>query len=271
MPKPVCPNMATATARRGRDGAEAEGRVAQAGRATIRPRIRLPEGAARKVSASVRRACIQGNLPWRPPLPAGAETAQKRKAGLLKLDAQPSAPESVFPRARHGRSLPRSGELAFRETYAASGPNREPGRIRRLRISLPARQWRLRDACGLSRLDDLVALWSQAHMPSCNRQVTSTSVHMAKPGSASAPSRSRTAIIGHIVFGSNNFRSPNRRGLIAMLVAWAVACRLSLLGGGGSSSVRPGVAAGQRARLTRQVIWRSGPVRLLVRLVRRGW
>ena len=123
--------------------------------------------------------------------PAGAETAQKRKAGLLKLDAQPSAPESVFPRARHGRSLPRSGELAFRETYAASGPNREPGNgrrgIRRLRISLPARQWRLRDACGLSRLDDLVALWSQAHMPSCNRQVTSTSVHMAKPGSASAP------------------------------------------------------------------------------------
>jgi hypothetical protein len=145
--------------------------------------------------------------------PPGAETAQKRKAGLLKLDAQPSAPESVFPRARHGRSLPRSGELAFRETYAASGPNREPGRIRRLRISLPARQWRLRDACGLSRLDDLVALWSQAHMPSCNRQVTSTSVHMAKPGSASAPSRSRTAIIGHIVFGSNNFRSPTTRRL----------------------------------------------------------
>ena len=38
-------------------------------------------------------------------------------------------PESVFPRARHGRSLPRSSELAFRDTYAASGPNREPGRI----------------------------------------------------------------------------------------------------------------------------------------------
>jgi len=61
--------------------------------------------------------------------PPGAQKAQKQHAGLLKLDAQPSAAESVFPRARHGRSLPRSGELASRDTYAASGPNREPGRI----------------------------------------------------------------------------------------------------------------------------------------------
>ena len=44
---------------------------------------------------------------------------------------------------------------------------------------MPARQWRLRDACGLSRLNDLLALWSQAHLPSCNRQVTPTSFHMA--------------------------------------------------------------------------------------------
>src|SRR5580700_11632436 len=169
MPKPVCPNMATATALG----------------------------------------------------PPGARAAEKQHAGLLKLDAQPSAAQSVAPRARHGRSLPRSGELAFRDTYAASGPNREPGRIlipdgaagiRRLGIGLPARYWRLRDTCGLSRLNDLLARWSQAHMPSCNRQVTSTSVHMAEPGSASAP-RSRTAIIGHVVFGSNNFRSmPIRQG-----------------------------------------------------------
>jgi hypothetical protein len=61
MPKPVCPNMATATA------------------------LGPPE----------------------------AETAQRQHAGLLKLDAQPSAAESVFPRTRHGRSLPRCGELAF--------------------------------------------------------------------------------------------------------------------------------------------------------------
>jgi hypothetical protein len=37
----------------------------------------------------------------------------------------------------------------------------QPG-IRRLRIGLPARQWRLRDACGLSCLNDFLALWSQA-------------------------------------------------------------------------------------------------------------
>ena len=45
----------------------------------------------------------------------------------------------------------------------------------------------LRDARGLSRLNDFLALWSQAQMPSCNLHVTSTSVYMAKPGSASAP------------------------------------------------------------------------------------
>jgi hypothetical protein len=76
------------------------------------------------------------------------------------------------------------------DTYAASGP--EPGRIlipgdgaagdQGLRIGLPAWPWRLRDARGLSRLNDFLALWSQAYMPSCNRQVTSTSIHMAKPG-----------------------------------------------------------------------------------------
>jgi hypothetical protein len=38
--------------------------------------------------------------------------------------------------------------------------------------------------CGLSRLNELLALWSQAHMPSCNRQAKSTSIHRARPGSA---------------------------------------------------------------------------------------
>jgi hypothetical protein len=76
-------------------------------------------------------------------------------------------------------------------------PNRGPGGtlipateqpgIRGLRIGLPARQWRLRDACGPSRLNDFLALWSQAHLPSCNRQVTSTSIPMAKPGRLPLP------------------------------------------------------------------------------------
>ena len=77
MPKPVCPNMATATAL-GPPGAQtAEKQHAGLLKLDVQPSaagIRLPEGAARKVSASVRRACIP-------------------------------------------------------DTYAASGPNREPGRI----------------------------------------------------------------------------------------------------------------------------------------------
>ena len=56
-----------------------------------------------------------------------------------------------------------------------------------LRIGLAARQWRLRDSCGLSCLNDFLALRSQAHLPSCNGQVTSISIHMARPGPASAP------------------------------------------------------------------------------------
>jgi hypothetical protein len=146
MPKPVCPNMATATP------------------------LGLP-GPRR------RRSSTPGCSSWTRNHPP---------------------PESVFPRARHGRSLPRCGELAFRTQLRGIGLEpgtwKDPDPRRRssrgsggLRIGLPARQWRLRDACGLSRLNDLLALWSQAHMPSCNRQGTSTSVHTARPGSASAP------------------------------------------------------------------------------------
>ncbi len=123
-------------------------------------------------------------------------------------------PASVFPRAQRGRSLPRCGELKFRTPTRHRVPNREPGRIlitateqpgiRRLRIGLPARQWRLRDARSLSRLNDFLALWPQAHMPSCNRQVTSTSIDIAEPGRLALPPPSRTAINGQIVFGSNN-------------------------------------------------------------------
>jgi hypothetical protein len=61
MPKPVCPNMATATPL-GPPGAQtAQKQHARLLKLDAQPsadRIRLPEGAARKVSASVRRACI---------------------------------------------------------------------------------------------------------------------------------------------------------------------------------------------------------------------
>ena len=66
MPKPVCPNMATAlpSARRGQRRREKQ-HAAGLLKLDAQPsaaRIRLPEGAARKVSASVQRACIPGHL-----------------------------------------------------------------------------------------------------------------------------------------------------------------------------------------------------------------
>src|SRR5437868_11664504 len=61
----------------GPDGAEAARHVAQGGRAAICRRIRLSEGAARKVSVSVRRAYLPGTYAtsgpepgtWKPPDP----------------------------------------------------------------------------------------------------------------------------------------------------------------------------------------------------------
>ena len=131
------------------------------------------------------------------PRPAGAQTAEKQHAGLLKLDAQPSAARIRLPEGAARKVSASVRRACIPDTYAASGPNREPGRIlipgdgaagdqgaqnRPVCLAMA-----LRDARGLSRLNDFLALWSQAHMPSCNRQVTSTSIRMAEPGSDSAP------------------------------------------------------------------------------------
>ena len=63
------------------------------------------------------------------PRPAGAQTAQKQHAGLLKLDAQPSAARIRLPEGA-ARKVSASVQRAYiPDTYAASGPNREPGRI----------------------------------------------------------------------------------------------------------------------------------------------
>ena len=148
MSKPVCPNMATATP------------------------------SARRV-------------------PGVAQAAQEQHAGCSRWRRNHTPPESVFPRARHGRSLPRCGELAFRTPTRHRAPetgtwNDPDPRRRSSRGSgaqnRPARQWRLRDACTLSRRWSrrFLALRCQAHTPSCSRQVTSTSIRMVKPGPASA-------------------------------------------------------------------------------------
>src|SRR5580658_340953 len=99
--------------------------------------------------------------------PPGPRRRRSSTPGCSTWTRNHPPPESVFPRARHGRSLPRWGELAFR-TPARHRP--EPGTWkdpipgdgaagdRGLRIGLPVRHWRLRDACGLSRLNDFLAL-----------------------------------------------------------------------------------------------------------------
>jgi hypothetical protein len=105
------------------------------------------------------------------------------------------APASVFPEGVSRKVSASMRRAHIPDTYAASGPNQEPGRIlipRRRSSRGSGAQNRpaclamgLRDACGLSRLNDFLALWSQAHMPSCNG--TSTSIHRPNPDPASAP------------------------------------------------------------------------------------
>jgi hypothetical protein len=62
--------------------------------------------------------------------PPGAETAQKQHAaGLLKLDAQPSAARIRLPEGAARKVSAPVQRACIPDTYAASGPNREPGRI----------------------------------------------------------------------------------------------------------------------------------------------
>ena len=64
------------------------------------------------------------------PSARGARTPQKQHAGLLELDAQPSA--ATIPsssRERSAEGLPWGGELTFRTPARHRAPNNEPGRI----------------------------------------------------------------------------------------------------------------------------------------------
>src|ERR1700722_15354853 len=96
-----------------------------------------------------------------PENPYGAEAARRvAQAGCATSAARIGLPEGAEQKVS---GLVR--RACIPDTHAASGPNREPGRTlipgdgaagdQGLRIGLPARQWRLRDACGLSRLTDL--------------------------------------------------------------------------------------------------------------------
>jgi hypothetical protein len=123
---------------------------------------------------------------------AGPGRRRSSTPGGLRWARSHPPPESIFPRARDGRSLPRCGELTSRTSSRHRAPNREPGRIlipgdgaagdQGLRTGLPPGDggYATPAACPVST--DFLALWSQAQMPSCNRQVTSTSIDIAEPG-----------------------------------------------------------------------------------------
>ena len=164
----ACPDqrvrtLATATPRlAGRDGAEQRAGSLEVDAQPSRRQYHLPEGAARKVSASVRRAYIRAPPRHRPRTGdfEGPWSRRRSSRGFRGL----------------GICLPCSGGYA---TPAACPVQRLPGPM-------------IRRTC---------------------RLVTGRSTDLGphgqtRPGYRS--SRSRTAINGHIVLGSNNFRSPTR-------------------------------------------------------------
>ena len=128
---------------------------------------------------------------WRPPLPSalrGPRRCRGSTPGCSSWTHGHPPPATVFPGARHGRSLSRCGEITFRALTRYRAPNLEPRTW----------QWRLHDACGLSRLNDFLALWSQAHMPSCNRPITST--RSTWPNQARLPSVGLARVSSQINF-----------------------------------------------------------------------
>jgi hypothetical protein len=115
------------------------------------------------------------------------------------LDAQPSVASSRLP---EGAAPEVSAPVQVRRAHIRTptrhrAPDQEPGKDpdprRRSSRGSGAQN---RPACAaiaaMRRLRPVpsqrfLALWCQAHTPSCCRQVTSTSIRMVKPGPASAP------------------------------------------------------------------------------------
>jgi hypothetical protein len=131
--------------------------------------------------------------------PPRVQTAQKQHAGLLELDAQPSVASIRLPAGAAPKvSAPVQVRRAHIRTPARHrAPNHEPGRTlipgdgaagdqgaqNRPACAAIAATRRLRPVPS----QRFLALWCQAHTPSCSRQVTSTSIRMVRPGPASAP------------------------------------------------------------------------------------
>ena len=103
-----------------------------------------------------------------PPRLAGAPTPQKQHAGSLEVDTQPSAARIHLPEGA-ARKISASVRPSYiPDTSAASGPGPGPGRTlipgdgaagdQRTQNGPACPGWRLRGACGLSRLNDFLAL-----------------------------------------------------------------------------------------------------------------
>jgi hypothetical protein len=88
------------------------------------------------------------------PRPAGAQTAQKQHAGSLEWTRNHPPPESVFPEGAARKVAASVRRACIPDTYAASGPNLEPGRI-----LIPGEPFQIADYELLTAADDLSVAW----------------------------------------------------------------------------------------------------------------
>jgi hypothetical protein len=132
--------------------------------------------------------------------PSARRAARRRRSstpGYSSWTRSHPAPASVFPEGVARKVSASMRRAHIPDTYAASGPEsgtwKDPDPRRRSSRGIRGSEWACPPGNGATRhprpvpSQRLPGAWSQAHMPSCNRQVTSTSIHMAKEGPASAP------------------------------------------------------------------------------------
>jgi hypothetical protein len=150
-----------------------------------------------------------------------AESPDSAEAARRVARVGRAAIRSQHPSSR-GRSTEALRPVQVRRAHIRTptrhrAPNQEPGRIlipgdgaagdqgaqNRPACAAIAATRRLRPVPS----QRFLALWCQAHTPSCSRQVTSTSIRMVKPGPASAPRGHAPLRTDTLSFGSNNFRS----------------------------------------------------------------
>ena len=133
------------------------------------------------------------------PRPAESPDSAEAARRVARVGRAAIRSQHPFSRGRRTEALcPRAGAASLHpDTYAASGPEpgtwKDPDPRRRSSRGSGAQNRPACAAIAVTRRLRLVpsqrflALWCQAHTPSCSRQVTSTSIRMVKPGPAGAP------------------------------------------------------------------------------------